>query len=174
MLPSYFSANNWSRQIYYAVSKTALDAGGGGCKTCIDPSLSIDGVSGYDVILMTPGYAGAARPSANLTDYVDDRENQNNDDVFVTPVSIAADRDRLYPIVSATADCSHNARVLVENVPCGAPGGVTRPACQSAALALNACTCAPAANAMMKPPCSSALSSAGCQSAVALLRACVL
>jgi hypothetical protein len=173
-LPAYFSANAWGRVIYYAVAKTALNGAGASCKTCTDPSLTIDGVSGHDVVLITPGYAGTSRPRVNWSDYLDDTENQNNDDRFVTPGAPAADRDRLYSIVGTTAGCARNARVLVDNLPCGAPAGVIRPVCQSAALALSACICAAAADAMMKAPCSNTPNSRGCGSALSSLQTCVL
>jgi hypothetical protein len=173
-LPAYFSANGWGRVIYYAVAKMALDAAGTSCKTCIDSSLAVDGVSGHEVVLITPGYAGTSRPSASWSDYLDDAENQNNDDLFVTPGSPTADRDRLYAIVGMTAGCARNAQVLIGNLPCGAPGGLVRSVCQAAASALNTCTCSAAAGVMIKPPCSNALNLPGCQSALSSLQACVL
>jgi hypothetical protein len=124
------------------------------------------------VVLITPGYAGTSRPSASWSDYLDDAENQNNDDLFVTPASASADRDRLYSIVGTTAGCARNAQVLIGNLPCGAPGGMIRPVCQAAASALTTCTCSAAAAVMMKPPCSNALNVPGCQSALSLLHAC--
>ncbi|MGZ5117738.1 MAG: hypothetical protein ACXWIH_16825 [Burkholderiales bacterium] len=173
-LPPYFSANGWGRVIYYAVAKTALHDSGTSCKTCVDPSLAVDGASGHDVVLITPGYAGAGRPSVSWSDYLDDTENRNNDDLFVTPASTAADRDRLYSIVGTAAGCARNAHVLIENLPCGAPGGVIRPVCQAAASTLSTCTCMAAAAVMMKSPCSDALNSPACHSALSSLQACVL
>jgi hypothetical protein len=61
-------------------------------------TLTVDGVAGTDVVLITPGPAGASRPSSNLPDYLDDAENSNSNDTFVTPSSTAYARDRIYVI----------------------------------------------------------------------------
>jgi hypothetical protein len=50
------------------------------------------------MVLITPGPAGASRPSTNLPDYLDDAENSNNNDIFVTPSSTAYARDRIHVI----------------------------------------------------------------------------
>lgn len=83
-------SNEWGKRFYYAVArdKTATPSAG---------SLTVDGAS-KDVVLVTPGPAGATRPSTNLTDYLDDTENNDNDDVFQTPSSSAYARDRIYTI----------------------------------------------------------------------------
>jgi hypothetical protein len=173
VLPPYFSANGWPRLIYYAVARTALEDAGKACKTCIDPTLSIDGTSGYDVVLITPGYADASRPSANWSDYLDDAENRNNDDRFVTPVAHSPERDRLYSITGAAAGCAAHARVLVDNAPCGTPGSSVRTVCLSAASALSTCSCAAAADVMLKPPCANLLNASSCHTAMSLLQTCV-
>lgn len=83
-------SNEWGKRLYYAVArdKTAAPAAG---------TLTLNGVS-KDVIILTPGPAGAGRPSANLTDYLDDPENTNNDDIFQIPPSTAYTRDRIYAL----------------------------------------------------------------------------
>ena len=96
-LPAYFARNQWSRVIYYAVARDALESGGSACSTCVDASLSVDGAGGYDVVLLTAGYAAGAKRSS-WTDYIDDAENRNGDDRFATPLSASAARDRLYAI----------------------------------------------------------------------------
>jgi hypothetical protein len=173
-LPPYFPANGWGRLIYYAVARTALNGAGKTCTTCIDPTLTVDAASGYDVVLITPGYAGASRPSANWSDYLDDAENHNDDDRFVAPLAQSAERDRLYSIIGAASGCAGHARVLVDNLPCGAPGNALRSVCLSAASALSTCSCAAAAGVMLKPPCANLLNASSCHSAVALLQACAL
>jgi hypothetical protein len=173
-LPTYFSANGWGRLIYYAVARTALQDAGKTCSTCTDPTLTIDTASGYDVVLITPGYAGASRPTASWSDYLDDAENHNGDDRFAAPLAQSADRDRLYSIIGAAAGCAGHARVLVDNAPCGTPGSSLRTVCVSAASALSTCSCAPAAGMMLKPPCANLLNASACQSAISLLQACVL
>jgi hypothetical protein len=172
--PPYFAANGWARILYYAIGRSALHNAGDSCKTCTQENLSIDGTDGYDVVLIMPGYAGASRPSAAWTDYLDDAENRNGDDRFVTPSSAGADRDRLFFIAGSAVGCAAQARILIHNAPCGGPGGAVRPACQSAASALSACTCAAAAGAMTKPPCTHALTSPMCESAVSELQVCPL
>jgi len=171
-LPPYFSANNWNRLVYYAVAKTALQDAGKGCTTCTDSNLAIDGAAGYELVLITPGYAGAGRPSMSWNDYVDDAENRDANDAFVTPASTSADRDQLYTVLGAASACAQHARALVQNVPCGVPGGTLRPECQSATAALTGCTCAPAAATVLKAPCAHMLESAACQIALASLQAC--
>lgn len=171
-LPSYFGPNDWGRIIYYAVGKSALQNGGKSCKTCVDPNLSVDTTSGHDVVLIVPGYAGAGRPSTRWSDYLDDPENRDGDDRFVTPVSPSADRDRLYSVTGAAAGCAVNARVLVSNAPCGSPGSLAYTVCQAAVTAIGACACAPAAAAMIKAPCTHTLISSACQSAVSALQSC--
>ena len=174
VLPPYFVANGWARVLYYASARSALHNAGESCKTCTHASLSVDAVEGYDVVLITPGFAGAARPSTAWADYLEDAENRNGDDRFVTPSSHTADRDRMYFIASHTIGCPAQARILVDNAPCGAPGGAVRPACQAAAAALSTCTCAAAAGAIVKAPCTHSLTSTMCESAVSTLQVCTL
>ena len=48
----------WTSVIYYAVAKNQLDNGGSNCTTCTGtspPKLTVDGVAGTDVVLLTPG-----------------------------------------------------------------------------------------------------------------------
>ena len=90
-VPSWMiGSDEWGKRFYYAVapSKTETPTAG---------TLTVDGVS-KDVVLITPGPAGASRPSTNLADYWEDAENRDNDDVFQTPSSTAYARDRIYTI----------------------------------------------------------------------------
>jgi hypothetical protein len=96
-LPAYFAQNQWSRVIYYAVARAALENAGRGCNTCTDASLSVDGASGYDVVLLTTGYAIGGKRS-DWSEYIDDAENRNDDDRYSTPLAASAARDRLYAI----------------------------------------------------------------------------
>jgi hypothetical protein len=172
VLPAYVARNDWARVLYYAVGRGALENRGERCSTCIDPSLSIDGASGYDVVVITPGYAGARRPSAERNDYFEDPENRNDDDRFVTPPSQSADRDRIFSILGSATDCAAHARVLIDNVPCGEPSNAVRPVCQSAGAALARCACSAAATTLLKPPCTSGLNAPSCDTAVTRLRGC--
>ncbi|HET7158223.1 MAG TPA: hypothetical protein VFI62_04460, partial [Burkholderiales bacterium] len=174
MLPSYFIANDWARVFHYAVARNALENSGALCATCVDSTLSLDGATGHDVLLISAGYAGANRPSNNTADYFNDVENRNNDDRYITPTSVAADRDRINSILGTTAGCAAQARVLIDNAPCGAPGNAVRAVCHSARSALTSCTCSAAATAMVNAPCLHGLSAVACDAAVSQLRTCAL
>jgi hypothetical protein len=172
VLPRYFVPNDWARLIRYEAARSALEASGAGCTTCAAGSLAIDGATGYDVVLVSTGYATTARKGAAPLAYIDDPENGNGADRYVTPRATGADRDRLYSILGADAGCAASARVLLENVPCAAaPSGVTA-ACQSASAALARCSCAPAAAAMLKAPCAVAPGAGQCEAMMSQLRRC--
>lgn len=100
VLPAYFRANRWGRIIRYAVARAALEDGGRACDTCRDTDLSIDETRAFELVLITPGYA--ERPRQNTADYVDDVENRDDDDRYVTPRSQTAARDRIYAISNST------------------------------------------------------------------------
>lgn len=89
--PWMIGSNIWGKKFYYAVAPidTATHTAG---------TLTVDGVAGKRLVLITPGPAGASRPSSNLPDYLDDAENSNNDNIFQTPSSTAYARDRIYTI----------------------------------------------------------------------------
>jgi hypothetical protein len=89
--PWIIGSNIWGKKFYYAVAPidTATHAAG---------TLTVDGVAGKRLVLITTGPAGASRPSTNIADYVDDLENRNNDNIFQTPSSTAYARDRIYTI----------------------------------------------------------------------------
>jgi len=97
LVPPWLSINEWGDKFYYAVApaETATPTAG---------TLTVDVVS-KNVVLITPGPAGTppggtGRPpfNSNLADYLDDAENSNNNDIFVTPSSVAYARDRIYVI----------------------------------------------------------------------------
>ena len=89
--------NEWWWPFLYTVSnsQSANHAAG---------TLTVDGVSGYSVVLITTGPAGAARPPGGPWDesywtlYVDDSENSDLLINFQTPSSTAYARDRLYKL----------------------------------------------------------------------------
>jgi hypothetical protein len=103
MLPSYLVANNWARVIHYVAGRSALEDAGKACKTCFDPTLSIDGATGTDAVLLTPGFASGAKARATLSDYFPDPGNHDADDHFVTPASAAAGRGSIHGIARASA-----------------------------------------------------------------------
>lgn len=81
-------SNMWGKKFYYAIapSESADHTAG---------TLTVDG-TGKNLVLITTGPAGASRPSSSLSDYLEDVENRNSDDIYQTPSSIAYARDRLY------------------------------------------------------------------------------
>ncbi|MGH8750114.1 MAG: hypothetical protein ACREUV_00240 [Burkholderiales bacterium] len=103
-LPAWFISNNWSQLIYYTVGRNYLMS----CSTCEagQTTLSVDGAPGKEVVLLTPGPAGAGRPVpypwTNWAAYLEDPQNNNNintgKDSYVTPTSTAYTRDRIYTI----------------------------------------------------------------------------
>lgn len=103
-LPAWFVNNDWRLVTYYSAGQNFLEAGG--CSTCVDPTLSVDGVSSKEVVILMPGPAGPSRPPAvPLSDptfwsyYLEDGPNSDqSDDLYVSPSSTAYARDRIYTI----------------------------------------------------------------------------
>ena len=172
-LPPYFVANDWARVVYYAVARNALEARGAACATCTAETLSVDGVRGHDVVLVSTGYASSARKGAAPLAYIDDPENRSEADSYITPRAAGADRDRLYSILGADSGCAANARVLIENAPCAGALSAITPACQSASAALARCSCSAAAATMVRAPCAAAPGAAACDAAITQLRGCL-
>jgi hypothetical protein len=89
-VPSWITGTNeWGKRFYYAVALSVVDP------PTSSSWLTVNGAN-MAVVLITTGPAGASRPSATLSDYVDDPVNNDNDDTFQTPSSTAYARDRLY------------------------------------------------------------------------------
>ena len=172
ILPPYFAMNDWARVIHYAAGKEALEGAGKACTTCSDPTLSIDGTTGWDALLLLPGCASSPKARVTLSDFFPDPENHDGDDRFVTPASAGADRGTTYSIAGASAGCPAIARILVDNAPCAEPGGTLRPVCRSAATIASGCACAAAAQTLLTSPCSGTLSAPQCASAIAQLQRC--
>lgn len=79
-------SNGWASVTYYALATLPG----------VTP-LTVDGVPGTDVLLITPGAATASPRGAWPTAYFEDSENNNNNnDSYITPTSTAYNRDRLY------------------------------------------------------------------------------
>lgn len=116
-LPAWYVNNQWSWVIYYAAAKNYLQSSavprppwtpaGIECSTCVNETLSVDGVSGKEVVIIMPGPAGASRPlgtpgTCNPPDwqaYLEDSQNNDvSNDLYVTPTSTAYARDRLFTI----------------------------------------------------------------------------
>jgi hypothetical protein len=90
--------NEWWWVFFYAVSDSQSANHGAG-------TLTVDGVAGTSVVLITTGPAGATRPpggswndTAHWPLYVDDAQNSDGDTVFQTPSSTAYARDRIYKL----------------------------------------------------------------------------
>ncbi len=104
-LPTWFVNNDWRLVVYYSAGRNFL--GPGACTTCVSSTLRVDGVAGKEAIILMPGPLLGTPPRAPVpTDdltywqyYFEDPENQDNgNDLLVTPSSTAYARDRLYII----------------------------------------------------------------------------
>jgi hypothetical protein len=172
VLPAYVAQNDWARIVRYSASRMALENSGTACTDCMEATLTIDGIPGYELLLVTAGYAQSPAPRTTVVDYIDDLENRNGDDRYIMPTSRAADRDRIYPITTASAGCGVNARVLLHNLPCGSPQSGPRMTCEAAATALAACSCAAAASMLATGLCASTLTGEHCATPLKQLQAC--
>jgi hypothetical protein len=100
-VPAWLTNNQWWWVFLYAVAPNQSAWGGAG-------SLTVNGVGGVGVVLITTGPAGAGRPAgvpftswnnADWALYVDDSYNSDvNDTVFQTPFSTTYARDRIYTL----------------------------------------------------------------------------
>jgi hypothetical protein len=90
-IPQWLIANQWGLVIFYTVAANRTydhDPG----------SLTLDGASGTDVVLISAGAATAPR-SVFPDDYIDDPQNRDNGTVFITPTDTTSkNRDRLYSL----------------------------------------------------------------------------
>ena len=107
-LPLWFNDNGWRRLIYYAVAANQIDSATV-CSTCTLSTLQVrqscgsaTGQVSAQVVLITPGPAGAGRPAAYpwaWSLYLEDGcNNDNSDDIFVWPTSTAKVRDQFFTI----------------------------------------------------------------------------
>lgn len=101
--PEWFRFNLWGQTIVYAVDNDALAVPGAVCAT----ALSVDGAP-VDALIVMPGQPLGAinrnfpEQSNNLSDYLEDIENQDAWDVmpetqFITPSAFANDKMILFP-----------------------------------------------------------------------------
>jgi hypothetical protein len=105
-MPSWFVDNDWRLVVYYSAGRNFL--GPDSCNTCVDSTLTVDGVAGKQVVILMPGplLGTPPRSPVSTTDltywsyyFDDDWENRDNlNDLFVTPTSTAHTRDRIYTI----------------------------------------------------------------------------
>ena len=94
--PQWFFDNQWYKLIYYSVARNYKDPEHN-CYSCDHSTLHVDSNFGVRALFFMPGtFAGIRRPD-NLSDYLENPENKDdNDDDYITPTSQAGDRDRLY------------------------------------------------------------------------------
>jgi hypothetical protein len=106
-LPGWFVNNNWRLVVYYTAGRNFL--GPGVCSTCTASTLTVNGVSGKQVVILMPGPLLGTPPRAPVAldnstywqYYFDDPDWENRDfanDVYVTPTSTAYTRDRIFTI----------------------------------------------------------------------------
>jgi len=97
----WFIGNQWYTLIYYSVAKN-YTPDPAGCSSCIDFTLSVNGINGVKVLFFMPGTYSGTRAIDELSHYLEDPENNQDttptapDDHYVIPTSQDRDRDRLY------------------------------------------------------------------------------
>ncbi|HSC94842.1 MAG TPA: hypothetical protein VLC73_07725 [Burkholderiales bacterium] len=108
-MPSWFLNNNWHAIVYYSVGRNFLGSPvtGDPCTTCSASTLTVNGASGKELVILMPGPNLGASPRApvaldDLTYwqyYLEDPANRDfSDDAYVTPTSTAYTRDRIFVI----------------------------------------------------------------------------
>jgi hypothetical protein len=89
-IPQWLIDNDWRRVFYYTVAANRTYDHNSG-------SLTVDGVLGTDVVLISTGAATAARSWS--CGYVDDGQNCDDGIVFITPTdTTSTNRDRIYSL----------------------------------------------------------------------------
>ncbi len=94
-MPAYLKNNDWWRVLYYGVGKKVSPSQNGS-------AIMLNGsTQNTSLVLITPGPAGASRPSTSWSNYIEDSTNiatSTNDNTYITPTSTTYTRDRLYSI----------------------------------------------------------------------------
>ena len=112
--PQWFFDNQWYSVIFYSVGRNytaypsdcVTGANGVSNSGCIYNSLYLNGVSGVQALFIMPGtpIGTLTRSIDTLSDYLDDPQNNpqisalHTADHFITPLSQAVDRDRIYTL----------------------------------------------------------------------------
>jgi len=176
---SWLFVNQWNQVIYYAVGNSYVSGGSGACPA---GCLSVNATQNVAALFFMPGspVGSVVRPTNSLPDYLEDTENRDGwgagaNDVYVTPTSVAHDRDRLYAI-AIPALCPAQAAILISNVNgtennCMS-GGTVLQSCVDAANQLANCSCTADAQTFITAPCINNLNPAACQTAINHLQAC--
>ncbi len=77
-LPSYFQPNLWHTVIFYSVAKSNLENSGSACTTCsANATLSVDGSSGYGLVLITAGAIYPSQTRSTWATYISDAQNRD-------------------------------------------------------------------------------------------------
>lgn len=106
-LPAWFANNEWRRVVYYSAARDVLGPNTQPCATCVDPSLSVNGIPGTEALILTPGPIAGPPPRAPvpLDDpnywkfYFEDAANSDfADDLYVVPGTSAHARNRIFTI----------------------------------------------------------------------------
>lgn len=111
-IPAWFLNNDWHAVVYYSAGRNFLGSPvtGDPCNTCVDSTLSVDGVAGKEVVILMPGPLLGTPPRSpvpmdDLTYWsyyfdieIPDENRDNSNDLFVTPSSKAYTRDRIFTI----------------------------------------------------------------------------
>jgi type II secretory pathway pseudopilin PulG len=103
-LPQWYFDNQWYTLIYYSVARN-YTGDPGDCSSCTSSTLSVDGTTGVRVLFFMPGtpIGTLTRSLTSLPDYLEDSaNNDDSNDLYVTPSSQAFDRDRLYWLSSSS------------------------------------------------------------------------
>ena len=101
--PLWYFTNQWYSLIYYSVAKDFTDDPGD-CTSCIDDKLTVDGSNDVRALFFMPGtpVGTMIRVTTDLGDYLEDAVNNDDaNDLYITPALQAADRDRLHWLSSA-------------------------------------------------------------------------
>jgi len=101
--PAWFYNNQWYTLIYYSVAEYyTADRNDLWCSYC---TLTVDSTGGVRALFFMPGtpIGTLTRSLTSLPDYLEDAQNNDNsNDLYVTPTSQAFDRDRLYWLSSSS------------------------------------------------------------------------
>lgn len=93
-LPAWFVQNGWHRVIYYSAGTDRLYSAPPDCS----PDLSVSGMPVPALFFMPGSPLGSiTRPSTNPSDYLEDTENRNMNDSYVTPGSNSNDHLHTLP-----------------------------------------------------------------------------
>lgn len=92
-IPAWLTNNDWWQVFYYAIAPMESEDHDWGW-------LTVDGVSGNKLVLITTGPASASRFNNDIwSAYLEDSQNSDHDDnTFVTPTATVYARDRIYVI----------------------------------------------------------------------------